>query len=398
MNQMESKNQWKRLCDESYEDFLLRICENKELIGTWSDVAGILNSELESNYTESKYRKDYYRLKNKDFRNLETDEINIKIRELEKQRIKLKTEKIEYNKWLREETRDEMIKDEIVSAINNLKPLKVPDYIKPEFNNKSYLLAFGDCHYGIEFELKDLFGSTINKYSPDIFKERMWDLLNQLIYLIEKENIKTLEVWEMGDSLQGILRINSQLMKLRYGIIESSILYADFLSEWLNKLSEYVYIRFQMVEDSNHNQLRILNTPKNSFPEENMSKVILTFIKERLKDNPNIKIIENPTGMNYTMVGCYNILGIHGEVKDLDKAIDEFSRIYQCHIDYICAGHLHHMVTKETGRNSEALNIRSIVGIDPYGLSLRKTSNAGASLFVFDNVFGKVCDYSLKVN
>lgn len=395
---MESKNQWKRLCDESYEDFLLRICENKELIGTWSDVAGILNSELESNYTESKYRKDYYRLKNKDFRNLETDEINIKIRELEKQRIKLKTEKIEYNKWLREEARDEMIKDEIVSAINNLKPLKVPDYIKPEFNNKSYLLAFGDCHYGIEFELKDLFGSTINKYSPDIFKERMWDLLNQLIYLIEKENIKTLEVWEMGDSLQGILRINSQLMKLRYGIIESSILYADFLSEWLNKLSEYVYIRFQMVEDSNHNQLRILNTPKNSFPEENMSKVILTFIKERLKDNPNIKIIENPTGMNYTMVGCYNILGIHGEVKDLDKAIDEFSRIYQCHIDYICAGHLHHMVTKETGRNSEALNIRSIVGVDPYGLSLRKTSNAGASLFVFDSVFGKVCDYSLKVN
>lgn len=395
---MESKNQWKRLCDESYEDFLLRICENKELIGTWSDVAGILNSELESNYTESKYRKDYYRLKNKDFRNLETDEINIKIRELEKQRIKLKTEKIEYNKWLREEARDEMIKDEIVSAINNLKPLKVPDYIKPEFNNKSYLLAFGDCHYGIEFELKDLFGSTINKYSPDIFKERMWDLLNQLIYLIEKENIKTLEVWEMGDSLQGILRINSQLMKLRYGIIESSILYADFLSEWLNKLSEYVYIRFQMVEDSNHNQLRILNTPKNSFPEENMSKVILTFIKERLKDNPNIKIIENPTGMNYTMVGCYNILGIHGEVKDLDKAIDEFSRIYQCHIDYICAGHLHHMVTKETGRNSEALNIRSIVGVDPYGLSLRKTSNAGASLFVFDSVFGKVCDYLLKVN
>lgn len=166
---MESKNQWKRLCDESYEDFLLRICENKELIGTWSDVAGILNSELESNYTESKYRKDYYRLKNKDFRNLETDEINIKIRELEKQRIKLKTEKIEYNKWLREEARDEMIKDEIVLAINNLKPLKVPDYIKPEFNNKSYLLAFGDCHYGIEFELKDLFGSTINKYSPDIF-------------------------------------------------------------------------------------------------------------------------------------------------------------------------------------------------------------------------------------
>lgn len=226
----------------------------------------------------------------------------------------------------------------------------------------------------------------------------MWDLLNQLIYLIEKENIKTLEVWEMGDSLQGILRINSQLMKLRYGIIESSILYADFLSEWLNKLSEYVYIRFQMVEDSNHNQLRILNAPKNSFPEENMSKVILTFIKERLKDNPNIKIIENLTGMNYTMVGAYNILGIHGEVKDLDKAIDEFSRAYQCHIDYVCAGHLHHMITKETGINSEALNIRSIVEVDPYGLSLRKTSNAGASLFVFDNVFGKVCDYSLKVN
>ena len=79
--------------------------------------------------------------------------------------------------------------------------------------------------------------------------------------------------------------------------------------------------------------------PKNAFVEENMSKVMLTLIRERLKDNLHFKIIENPTGMNYQNLCNYNILGIHGEVKNPEAAADEFSRIHQIPIDYLVGGH-----------------------------------------------------------
>lgn len=326
------------------------------------------------------------------------NEIDIKTQEMYKQKVKMQDVAREYHKRLREDARDEEITERIVEAINNLERLERPDYIPVVEENNSYLCCFADCHFGIEYEIKDLFGGILNAYSPDIFKERMWDLYNQLSIKIAKEQITELNLWELGDGLQGILRLNSQLMKLRYGIIESGILYAEFLANWLNELSKMVRINYQMVADSNHNQIRVCNAPKNAFPEENMSKVVVTFLKERLKDNPNITIIENPTGLNFGSMSGYNCLGIHGEVKNLGRAIDDFSRVYKIHIDYIIGAHLHHRATEETGRRSEALSIPSMIGVDPYSMSLNKTADAGAVLFEFNETKGLVSEYRLKVN
>lgn len=326
------------------------------------------------------------------------EEIDTKIRELKKERCKLQSEKLENNRWLRENARDELIVEKIVGAIENLEPLEIPDYIEPLESNKSYLLCLADCHYGIEFEIKDLFGDIINAYSPEIFESRMWQLMNKLVGIIDKENITELNIFELGDAIQGILRLNSQLMQLRYGVIDSAIKYAEFMANWLNELSNYVRIKFQMVKDSNHNQLRICNAPKNAFPDENMSKVIMEILKLRLENNPNVTIIDNPTGMNYGVFSTYSVLGCHGEVKNLERAIDEFSRTLRTPIDYLVMGHCHHSQQKTVGINSEILTVNSMIGVDPYGMSIRKTSNAGASLFVFEQGYGKVCEYSLKVD
>ena len=94
----------------------------------------------------------------------------------------------------------------------------------------------------------------------------------------------------------------------------------------------------------------------------------------------------------------FNCLGIHGEVKSLSNAINDFSRTYKTHIDYIIGAHLHHKITEETGRRSEALSIPSIIGVDPYSMSINKTADAGASLFVFNEDKGLICEHRLKVN
>ena len=399
---------YKRYENETDDELIYRICSEKENIGSWEEVSDVLNGLLGYNYTSSKYRKQYQYFQKTFEANVHKftemqnyiDELQEKTRELQKAKYQLQTEKTEYNKWLRENAREELILEKIQEAISKIKPLLIPPHVpfSKADKSKSYLLAFGDCHYGIEFSIKDFFGNIINEYSPEIFENRMWQLQQQVISIIEKENIKELSVWELGDSLQGILRLDSQLMKLRYGIIDSAILYANFLAEWLNELSKKVLIKFQMVVDSNHNQLRICNAPKNAFVNENMSKVILSVIKERLKDNTNIEIVENPTGFNLSDMCGYRVLGIHGEVKDLSRALNDFSRTYNYSLDYIIGGHVHHLKNEEVGINCEALTVRSIVGVDPYGLSLNKTSNAAGSLYVFEQAKGKICEYSLKVD
>ena len=45
--------------DESELEYQYRISAQKDMIGTWQDVADIINAELGNDYTESKYRKDW---------------------------------------------------------------------------------------------------------------------------------------------------------------------------------------------------------------------------------------------------------------------------------------------------------------------------------------------------
>ena len=289
-----------------------------------------------------------------------------------------------------------MITQYIVDAISNLKPLEIPAQLPSFQNNKSFALCYSDSHYGVEFSIKGLFGETINEYSPEIFEKRMWSLFYKVKNIIEKENITTLHIYDFGDSIDGLLRV-SQLWKLRYGVVDSTINYSEFISNWLNELTKIVNVKFQMVIDANHSQLRLLGQPKNTFKDDNMSKIIATFIKQRLCNNPNFEFVENPTGMIFDNLAGYNLLGIHGEVKNMDNAMKDFSRIYNLQLNYLIGGHIHHGKYEEVGQDFEVLNIPSIIGIDDYSLSLQKGSNAGAKLFCFEENNGKSIEYSIKL-
>ena len=322
--------------------------------------------------------------------------MRIEQQKLEKEKIKIQTEKLEYNRWKREEARDELIMEKIYTAIVSLPLLNIPEYIEPIHNTYAYALVFGDEHYGTELEIKDLFGNVINSYSPEIFEERMWDLFNQTIEIIQKENVDTLNVFSMGDFVDGCLRV-SQLMKLRYGVVDGTIKYANFICNWLNELTRYVRVKFQMT-NGNHSELRMLGQSKGTFTEDNMGKVVSELIKTRLKDNPNFTFVENPTGFIYAQLACHTVLGCHGEVKNAARAIDEFSRVYNFPINYLIMGHKHHTCSEEIGMGCEVLNVGSLIGVDNYSLSLRKTANASAKMFVFEQTKGKVCEYTLKLN
>lgn len=223
--------EYKRFDGETEKQFIWRLhslVNKKEL--TWKQVADIVNEQFrnsEEEYRdESAYRKPcqsaeayYDEVFSKMISREYCDDIARQKQELFKERTKLQTEKLEYNRWLREEARDELITEKICGAITSLKPLDIPEYIAPIHNTRAYALCYGDEHYGAEYELKGLFGDIINAYSPEIFEERMWDLFNQAVEIIQKENIDTLNIFSMGDFSDGILRV-SQLMKLRYGVID----------------------------------------------------------------------------------------------------------------------------------------------------------------------------------
>ena len=206
---------YKRFEGESDDALIFRITGEKDKIGSWQDVADVLNELLGRDCKPDTYRKKRQcfdvmfqanQCKWADSQE-QIDKLDQKIREFEVAKIKLQSEKLEYSRWLREQARDELIAEKICDAIYSIEPLTIPNplpFLK-ENKNKEYVLCFGDEHYGAEFEIKGLFGEILNAYSPEIFEKRMWHLFNKTVEVIHKEEITHLNVFSMGDFGDGCL-------------------------------------------------------------------------------------------------------------------------------------------------------------------------------------------------
>jgi pyruvate formate lyase activating enzyme len=111
----------------------------------------------------------------------------------------------------------------------------------------------------------------------------------------------------------------------------------------------------------NHSELRLLNQKKGAFSDENTGVFVREIIKSRLEGNPNFSMTVNPTGLIFDNVEGYNVLGIHGEVRNMPAALKDFSQTYNTPIDILIGGHMHHY-KGET------------VGIDKFDISLMEKS------------------------
>lgn len=374
---------------------------------TWPEIAKEFNNTYREDETcffdASAYRKKYRNyldayeqlFSKEQFSTEQANEYVDQKRELQKLKVQIQTEKLEYNKWLREEARDELICEKICSAIRANNSLISPEPIVIDKPSKSAILAFGDEHYAAEFTIYGLYGEIINSYSPEIFEQRMWNLFYQTLDIIQKEELTTLHIFALGDFTDGILRC-SQLMKLRYGVIEGTVKYANFIANWLNELSKYVKIKYQMVY-GNHSELRMLGQPKGTFKEENTGMFVREMINARLENNPNFEMVVNPTGLIFDNIEGFNTLAIHGEVRNMENAIKDFSNTYNTDIRILIGGHMHHYKAETVGVNREVINVPSIIGIDDYSMSLNKISNPGATLLVVERDAGVKIEYKIKL-
>ena len=312
-----------------------------------------------------------------------------------KERQKLRDEKLEYNRLLREEARDELITERICEAVRELPSLVVPEPLPISETRKEGIVVFADTHYGAEFEIRGLHGEVINRYSPEVFEERMEQFLAEIERVVTEEGLTSIKVYSLGDELDGTLRV-SQLMKLKYGVVESTIRYSDYISRWLTALSRFVNVEYQMSE-GNHTELRMLGQPKGTFTKDNMSSIIREFIAVRMEENPNFRMKRNESGLIFDRVAGYNLLGIHGEVKNLASAIQEFSNIYDTTIDVLLAGHKHHFAGETVGINRDVIGVPSIIGVDDYSIQMRKAANAGAVVLILEEGLGVTKQYNLKL-
>lgn len=391
---------------ESEDAFIYRVCSLKDEIGTWEDVAVILNDALEHRYTESAYRKKYQafaKMMDTCYGKTDTEakylaDIEKQKNELRKERLKLQTLNLERNRLDRAQVRQELYYEYIGAAIDALDVPPLEPQIGSDFPNLDYVLAIADCHYGAKFE------TPYNSYSPTIFKMRLGKLLGKTIAFIQDHGLKNLTVVGLGDDIQGILRM-TDLQVNDSTVVKSIVEYSRYMAEFLTELSKYCYIYYYHTATANHTQLRFIGAKANELAAEDVEYIIGNYIADLCRDNERVQIhlADENSELIKVDVHDFNVVACHGHrLKTTESALRDLSDMSGQMVDYLIMGHQHG--SKELtsnirgGYNTEILVAPSFVGSDPYSESLYKGSHSACKIFGFDREYGHTETYNLILN
>lgn len=396
----------KRLENESDEEVIYRLCMAKEEIGTWNEVADVLNNILGNEYTESKYRKQFQAFNKimnaNQNRIIDTtgyiDELENTRKELQKERIKLQTLNIERNRLDREEARQELFYEHVATACKILPTPQFKPFTNGYKKDISYVLTIADVHYGADFK------TVNNEYSREIAKQRFEYLAGRVEEFIKEKNVRTLYVVSLGDLLQGILRV-SDLKLNDTSLVKCLVEISDIVAAFLNEISTYVNVEYYHVPKANHTQLRCLGTKASALPEEDLEYVIGNYIKTALRNNDRVMVhvTDEPMGFIDIELPALTLCAMHGhQIHNFENAIKDIEALTGRYYSALLLGHYHSGKEIPTNEgefgDKEVLISSSFIGSDPYSESLFKGTKAACKIYGFNGGEGHIESYKIILN
>ena len=341
---------------------------------TWNDIADVINNELNCNYSADKYRKESYKILDKQASQLLQAED--KIFEYKKERVKLNDQRLQINALTRLVAREETFKEIAIEAASNISKNKifdVPKNINVKNAEKKAILCIGDWHYGLDVDL------FYNTYNVDIAVERITTLLNTVLIHLQEHSIDDLYVVNLGDMISGRIHLPLRINN-RIDTVQQTIEISEILAEFLNVLSEHTNVNYVSVSD---NHSRVEPNKKESLQTESFARIIDWFLEERLSNNKNIHFIENTFSDDFAIFNVFEhcVVAVHGDKDPQRGIVDRLNSYLQGHIDLLISAHRHHFTADENNFTEFYCN-GSLIGQDDYSANLRLNSKPSQLLFI----------------
>lgn len=390
--------------NENNEQYIFRVCQMKDQLGyTWREIADIINKELGNNYDESCYRKKYQSA-NKMLQANESilfngdeylKEIQAQKDELYKVKKQVQDQRREYNKQLTSDARADHLTEKLIEAANNLKEMKPLLFDNGGFSinsNNEAVLYLSDWHYGMVTD------NIWNRYNIAICQERVCSLVSKTIEYLKLNSIGTLNIVILGDLCSGAIHVGTRVAS-EENTCDQLMQVSELLAEVINELSKYV--NKVNIYSTYGNHMRTIQNKNDSIHADNMEKIVPWWIKQRLKDNKKVLVIDSDYYEFILMKVCgYNIVSTHGDLEYIKKVGTTmntiFNKMYGETIDYVVTADKHHLESfEEIG--IESIIVGSLCGTDEYANNKRLYSYPSQTLMMFNEQDGKYCQYNIKL-
>lgn len=308
--------------------------------------------------------------------------------EIFKERQKLRDERTNLNRTLRDEARIERFEDTIIEAIKTLD--KLPE-IKPIHNvvvDTKEVLPFAkspveaiamlsDLHIGMEID------EYCNKYNVDIATIRVNKWVQDVIKYCKANKVQRLNIVNLGDLISGLIHTTLRIQE-EFDVATQVIQASEIVARALNALQEAAPEVIYRSCTDNHS--RFMPNKNEHIEKENWCRIIDWYLKERLKDTNIIFKNDNLSQSlgKFQLMNGKTVMFAHGHLDKPNASFQNFIGATEEFVHYVLLGHYHCEKVKMF-QNMKVLINGSICGTDPYAESIRKYTKPAQTLLIFDD-------------
>lgn len=309
----------KKLPEETEEQFLWKVGQmvDSGKIESWASINNIVNKELgidEDKWRdESSFRKRYQAAKkfyDGCFSKMESDtyanEVAVMKRELERAKIQFRDER---NAWQKQNYIDARVESKL-----DLLEEKLSEFGKIEFSNCDNVQVKGDTDLLVilsDLHIGQCFSSTWGEYDSTIARDRLEQLLLEVVKIGSRHNSEKVYISIQGDLISGSIH-KALAITNRENVIEQIKLAAELITAFCYELSKYFKHVFISNVSGNHSRL---DKKEDSLHDERLDDLISWIVESSLKHVDNITTLHRnlDTGIVDLNIRSKSYIAVHGD-------------------------------------------------------------------------------------
>lgn len=395
----------KKRNDENEFQYIWRIAsakENGEIDMNWNQLADLFNSQLctdEEDYkTEAGWRKPYQAAKvfyeqgafPKD-KLEELDSITTAKQSLYSERVKLRDERNELSRLLREQARRENYIDIVHQAfVEDIKPFSIQNKKYNNNGNSAMIIHLTDIHAGLGIN------NFINTYDNEKMYSRLCDYLCQIDDIQRVHHCEDCVLVLGGDLISGIIHTSIRLENTENVVAQTKRI-CKYIAEFVRALCE-IFDTINIYSVSG-NHSRVTPTLDAHLDGEELDSLIPFYLSAVFANDDSVVIQDNPFGEYIAAFSLcsHRWCAVHGDKDNINTIASDMTKLLGYTPDGILMGHRHTNGMITDGK-TKIIQSGCVCGTDRYAFDKRLFGMPEQMVIItdYDNVIKCLYDIQLK--
>ena len=291
-------------------------------------------------------------------------ELEMKKIELQKERQRFFDQRMEFNRAVRNQAREDELKDILERTIENggLPTLQYEPF-DTYSTDTDLIVSLNDIHYGAQHD------NYWSKYDSEICKQMFAKYLESIIQIAETHCSQDCYVTCNGDAISGYIHQSIRVTN-KENVIEQITGVSELIAQFLAELSAHFSNVFFSSVAGNHSRLE---KKEDAVLQERLDDLVEWYLKARMASFGNVHIGhgEKIDGTMQVMdVRGLNYLSVHGDFEPTISSVTNLQAMVGRPLYAVLMGHRHHNST-DVVQGIKIVQSGSFLGTDNYCITKR---------------------------